>query len=58
MKTKRRDDTPRPGFRRWTVIADVELVNYLKQYAKTNKVYLADVVDELLKEWKKRHGKV
>jgi hypothetical protein len=40
------------------VIADVELVNYLKQYAKTNKVYLADVVDELLKDWKKRHGKV
>lgn len=55
--TERRDDTPRAGFRRWTVIVEEQLVNYLKDYAKDNKVFVADVVTDALNDWKKRHTK-
>lgn len=57
MKTKKtRDDTPRAGYCRWTVIADKTLVEYVREYARKHQIYVADVVTDALREWKKRIG--
>jgi hypothetical protein len=54
---KRRDDTPRPGFVRFTVLADAALVSYFKVCARKKGVYIADLMHEILTDWKRKNEK-
>lgn len=60
--TDKRADAPRDGAVRFTVIVEKRFVNFLKNYAKKNKIRLTDLVGgcfeqyiEKLKSGRERH---
>ena len=56
QEVQRRDDTPRTGAQRYTIILEKQYVNFLKAYALKNKLRITDIVNDLFKEFKKRKG--
>lgn len=55
-KTDKRNDLARPGFQRWTSHVRLENIKAIKVFAAKNKLYVMDIIDGLINDWRKKTG--
>jgi len=54
MTEERRDDAPRDGAVRFTVIVEKRFVSFLRTYAKRNKLRLTDIIGDAFEQYIER----
>lgn len=54
MTGEKRDDAPRSGAVRFTVIVEKRFVNFLKNYAKSNKIRITDLIGDCFESYIER----
>lgn len=54
MTKEKRDDAPRDGAIRFTVIVEKRFVSFLRNYAKRNKLRLTDIIGDAFEQYIER----